>query len=574
VIGETIGNFKIASLLGRGGMGEVYLAHQTSIGTRVAVKVLLAEVSSDTSQVQRFFNEARAVSLIKHSGIVRIFDVGFHSSGRAYLIMEHLEGESLGDRLRRVHRLPLAEVVDIGRQIASVLHATHTAGITHRDLKPDNVFLCPDSELPTGERVKILDFGIAKLTGVVSGKVPNTVGTMGTPTYMAPEQWGDSAKVDWRADAYSLGCLIYEIACGQPPFLGDTFAELYVKHLTTVPVSIKLFDGDLPSSLDSLLQHLLAKLPAERPGSMAEVVRAFDAIRTARGPFDQTVSADFSGRFAQHGPGPLPAKEPPRPLPARAPSVDPITSNTTLSRVASESQMMPRPRGDNLRLIGGLVAAIVFVVIACLFVVINRNKAGDTTATSAVPESPPAEPVVPDAAIPPDAPPTLADVIAASNPMVPLADLHVQQHQVTRAEYAKFLDQVPDGDRALRTPLEDWGTGLDDRALGWVTFDDARAFCTSIHADLPSSKEWTALSGGTWGIDSGTGTRGPLREWTGTVSADGLADVRGGHAKMTEAQRLTAATEAIQKRTEPRVTGKISADQIALATIGFRCITR
>src|SRR5258706_15248650 len=134
-------------------MGEVFLAEQTSIGTKVAIKMLRSEVSSDTDHVQRFFNEARAVSRIQHAGIVKIFDVGHHGD-QAYLIMEYLEGETLAARLARVGRLPIAELGDIGRQIASVLDATHSAGITHRDLKPDNIFIVADREQPRGERVK------------------------------------------------------------------------------------------------------------------------------------------------------------------------------------------------------------------------------------------------------------------------------------------------------------------------------------------------------------------------------------------------------------------------------------
>src|SRR5215813_4838527 len=218
VIGETIGNFKVVSRLGRGGTGEVYLAEQTSIGTKVAVKVLRPDVSSDADHVQRFFNEARAVSRIQHAGIVKIFDVGYVPSGEAYLIMEFLDGETLAKRIARDGPLPISMIADIGKQMASVLAATHGAGITHRDLKPDNVYLVADRELPRGERLKVLDFGIAKLTGTLASNSPQTIGTMGTPVYMAPEQWGDASKVDWRADLYSLGCVAYEMTAGRPPF--------------------------------------------------------------------------------------------------------------------------------------------------------------------------------------------------------------------------------------------------------------------------------------------------------------------------------------------------------------------
>src|SRR5689334_1240848 len=203
-------------------MGEVWLAEQQSIKTKVAIKLLRDDVSADVSHVQRFFNEAVAVSQIRHAGIVKIFDVG-RVDGRAYLVMELLEGETLTRRIARARRLPLREVCDVGRQVAGVLDATHAAGIIHRDLKPDNVFLVPDAELPSGERAKVLDFGIAKLGTV--GITSTSVGSMGTPLYMSPEQWRSVAKVDGRTDAYSLGCVVFEMACGRPPFLAESMGE-------------------------------------------------------------------------------------------------------------------------------------------------------------------------------------------------------------------------------------------------------------------------------------------------------------------------------------------------------------
>src|SRR5262249_39849854 len=202
MIGEAIKDFKIIGQLGKGGMGEVWVAEQQIVKTRVAIKLLLAERSSDQPLVRRCFKEAMAVSGIKHAGIVRIHDVGFHR-GSAFLIMELLEGETLASRIRRAGRLPLGQVGDIGRQVASILEATHAAQITHRDLKPDNIFLVQDAELASGERVKILDFGIAKL-GTAIGLTGT--GMLGTPVYMAPEQWTDAGKVDGRADIYAVGC--------------------------------------------------------------------------------------------------------------------------------------------------------------------------------------------------------------------------------------------------------------------------------------------------------------------------------------------------------------------------------
>ncbi len=273
MLGEEIGNFRVVSRLGRGGAGEVYLGEHQSIKTKVAIKVLLPEVSSDMQQVQRFFNEAVAVGRINHAGITRIFDVGFHRD-RAYLIMELLNGESLAARIRRSGRLSIWQAADIGKQIASVLEATHAAGITHRDLKPDNVFLVLDGELAGGERVKILDFGIAKLGA--TNVTATSATSMGTPTYMAPEQWKNAAKVDWRADAYSLGCVAFEMTCGRPPFIAETVGEACTMHLTEPPPRARSLVPGIPAVLENLLAALLEKDRERRPASMREIGRAFE----------------------------------------------------------------------------------------------------------------------------------------------------------------------------------------------------------------------------------------------------------------------------------------------------------
>jgi serine/threonine protein kinase len=255
MLGATVGNFRITSRLGQGGMGTVFLAEHMSIKTKVAIKVLLPHISANTEHVQRFFNEAVAVSRIKHSGIAKIFDVGFLPDRQAYLVMEFLDGETLTSRIMRSGRLSAGSVGEIGRQVANILEATHHAQIIHRDLKPDNVFLVSDAEMESGERVKILDFGIAKLGG--AGLTGTSGGSMGTPGYMAPEQWQDSKTVDWRADAYSLGCLAFEMATGRPPFVVQSIAEACTKHLNETPVPVRSLAPELPVELEHLVARLL-----------------------------------------------------------------------------------------------------------------------------------------------------------------------------------------------------------------------------------------------------------------------------------------------------------------------------
>jgi serine/threonine protein kinase len=282
VLGETVGNFEITSMLGRGGWGAVYLAQQKNIKTRVAIKVL-EHAASDPQHVQRFFNEATAVSQIPHSGIVKIFDSGWHQ-GKPYLVMEYLEGESLAARIRARKRLGIGTVADFGRQIASVLDATHGAGITHRDLKPDNIFLVRDAELVNGERVKILDFGIARvqLPGGGPRMTSLNVANIGTPSYMSPEQWHSLAEVDWRTDAYALGCVAFEMACGRPPFVGESMSDICAQHLGDPPPKPSSIAPGLPPELDRLILALLEKEPQARP-SMRDAIRVFTELGHGEG---------------------------------------------------------------------------------------------------------------------------------------------------------------------------------------------------------------------------------------------------------------------------------------------------
>ena len=181
VQGITVGQYCITGLLGQGGMGTVYSAQHMLLKRPAAVKLLRPELSSDQEMVIRFFNEARAAAAIHHPSIVEIYDFGWHTDGSAYLVMEHLDGESLAARLAR-GRMTAPAVMTIARQIAGALAAAHGKGIVHRDLKPENVFLVPDAEVAAGERIKLLDFGIAKLCADADRHTTRTGAILGTPT--------------------------------------------------------------------------------------------------------------------------------------------------------------------------------------------------------------------------------------------------------------------------------------------------------------------------------------------------------------------------------------------------------
>jgi serine/threonine protein kinase len=280
VIGATVGQYRVTRLIGQGGMGAVYAGEHSLIGRVAAIKVLLPQFSQSAEIVQRFFNEAKAATAIQHPGIVEIYDFGWSPDGAAYIVMELLRGESLTDRLTR-ERLGWAQALGVVRQIAGALSAAHERGIVHRDLKPDNIYLTPDPEVPGGERIKLLDFGIAKLvqSETFSTNKTRTGSVMGTPTYMAPEQCR-GVPVDHRADVYALGCVLFEIVAGRPPFVGEGAGDVLAAHIHVPPPSLSQMVGGVPPAIESLVQAMLAKSPEQRPQSARDVVQAIDAIHS------------------------------------------------------------------------------------------------------------------------------------------------------------------------------------------------------------------------------------------------------------------------------------------------------
>jgi eukaryotic-like serine/threonine-protein kinase len=260
-------------------MGAVYLAEHPGIGRRVAVKVLHKNYTRDEHLLARFLNEARAANAIRHPNIIEILDSGMLGDGTPFLVMELLEGESLGTRLRQNGALPIATAVDFAYQTTSALGAAHAKGIVHRDLKPDNLFVVPDPHDTHRERVKVLDFGIAKLQqGSVADSVKTRTGTlMGTPIYMSPEQCRGTRAVDHRSDIYSLGVIFYEMLTGQPPFVSEGFGDLVNMHLNVPPASARSKRPEIPLAVDALVLKMLAKSPEDRYPDMTAVQGALKA---------------------------------------------------------------------------------------------------------------------------------------------------------------------------------------------------------------------------------------------------------------------------------------------------------
>jgi tRNA A-37 threonylcarbamoyl transferase component Bud32 len=271
VVGKLIGQYRIVGILGAGAMGTVYVGEHTLIHRRAAIKVLRRELFRGRESIEQFFTEARAATAINNAGIVQIFDFGFTQDGAAYIVMELLEGETLTSWLRSDGPMRAADVLRVLSQVASSLAAAHAAGILHRDLRPDNLFVVRDPEVAGELRAKILGFGIAKLGDVFA--VPGTV--TGTLLYTAPEQFEGSA--DERSDIYALGCVLFEALVGEPPFSASTAQALIVAHARAQPASPSIEQPSLPAELDPLVLKCLAKDPAARFPSMAALAHALEA---------------------------------------------------------------------------------------------------------------------------------------------------------------------------------------------------------------------------------------------------------------------------------------------------------
>lgn len=348
-IEQTVENYVLLRRMGHGSMGAVYEARHQQIERRVAIKILRKELSDDPEIIQRFTNEARIVNIIGHAGLVAISESGQTRDGSRYIVMEYVDGITLRDYVaQRGGRLPVDQVMRITRQVASTLAAAHEKQIVHRDLKPENIMLVRDADgagsapleqagataggpgsLP--QRLKILDFGIAKIGGEGIGQTRTGV-AMGTPIYMSPEQCRSGRNAVERSDVYALGIIAYELLAGAPPFQGGA-AVLMAAHLMQEPPPLLAQAPQTPPALASLVHAMLAKSPSDRP-SADEVARRLAELGGARTTASQAYAI-------------LPGE---RADPAEATEV---LGDEALSQVGSQSVLHAVP----VRLRGKLVAA-------------------------------------------------------------------------------------------------------------------------------------------------------------------------------------------------------------------------
>jgi serine/threonine protein kinase len=456
--------YRIEKLLGEGGMGAVYRAEHVIMGRPVALKVLRPEMATDPAMAARFTREAQAASRIVSRHVVTIHDFGQASDGLLYLVMELLTGESLSSHIERENTLPWTDAAAIALQMCDALTVAHNAKVVHRDLKPDNVFLCSDGT------AKVLDFGIARIlpredAGGDARYVTHSESIVGTPLYMSPEAAGNR-PIGPAADFYALGAILFEMVTGRLVFEDAEVVLLLGAHLTRTPQHVREVrpDLDLPEELDALIHRLLAKDPAARAADAAAITKELTAILEAHGSApvskpQRTVSqpglvaakrdvglsvAMTMPRIAADAPTPTPAAEAREPSGKIAVAVDPPASEPPAARRRSPA----------------LVFGVGAVVIAALC-------AAGVWAVSSGPEAPRAQaPEVEPAPIPPAA----QEPEPEPEPSAPTAPETVELTIVaTPAEATVTLDGEPLTNGRAELPRDGASHEVVVAAEGYVT---------------------------------------------------------------------------------------------------------
>ncbi|HMD32986.1 MAG TPA: protein kinase [Candidatus Acidoferrales bacterium] len=392
---QRIGRYEVLDELGRGAMGVVYRARDSDIGRIVALKVV-STANASPQEVekykQRFHREAQAAGRLSHPGIVTIHDIAEDEAGRPYIVMEFVEGRPLNLLLGPTAQVPLDQLLDIGIQVAKALDFAHRNGVVHRDIKPPNILITTDG------RAKIADFGIARLEGT---ELTQEGTSLGTPSYMSPEQFRGGA-VDGRSDIFSLGAVLYWMCTGKKPFPGDTITITSFQVAYENPPPPTKAKSGLPKALDDVLTRCLAKNPAHRYATCADVAADLEAVKDGR-----PLPAHTGTEPERTEPFPLPSRKTDQP-PTQASLAQQAVDSQAQTRVAPSSTPAAEagapllasapPRSGSSRRIAwaavGVVALLLVMVVVSKWLAKSTPNSQSTApeVTSPAPESPPAQP--------------------------------------------------------------------------------------------------------------------------------------------------------------------------------------
>jgi tRNA A-37 threonylcarbamoyl transferase component Bud32 len=385
------GKYRLVRLLGEGGMGEVYEAHHALIDRRLAVKLLHPEYAKEDDVVRRFQREAKASTAIGHEHIIDITDMGVADTGELFIVMEYLEGQSLGQVLESEGTIAPQRACHIMMQVLSALEAAHGKGIIHRDLKPDNVFLTRRGA--DADYVKLLDFGISKVKtpddGVTKG-LTRTGQILGTPSYMSPEQARGEADITTLTDIYSAGVIMFEVLTGVLPYESPSFATLLVKILTEEPADPLALRPDLPPGIAEAIRIAMSKQPKERYPDAA----SFRAALAPFSPEDAMAEGMDVGAVPQPGPGSV--RGPMRRTPARLATTPLELVNTSPAR----------KRGGTMKIVAGALAGLAVVLVGVVaYLALSGGGAQPVPSPAALlPVAPAAPAPGPAPAVVPEAP--------------------------------------------------------------------------------------------------------------------------------------------------------------------------